>query len=653
MRYVSMFILPAIVIPLALLLSCTSGTYVVLNLETGSAAPSGVTKLDIDTRLGEKASHVTLEPGGEIVFPTAVTLDLGSAAGALMVQVSGKNQSAVEVAQGTGSIEASAGATTSLTVRLRPVTKLEITPTSQDLGLVAPGGRAEAVFVVRNVGAIMSGGLTVSLNGEEFMLSSNGCMGALPAGWSCTVKVELQPTAAGDKTARLTVSGDPGGSVAATLSGQGNWYLWSKRFGGPGNEGGSDAAVDGSGNVVIVGSFLGTADFGGALLTSAAYTDAFVVKYGADGRHLWSKRFGGGSYDSAQAVAMDRSGNVLVAGSFEKTVDFGGGPLTSTGTPDIFLAKYDANGTHVWSRRFGGVGSATAWSLVVDGSGNALLVGEFSGTADFGGGLLTSAGNTDIVVAKYSPSGTHLWSKRFGGAGYDNAWAVAVEDGGNAVVAGAFEGTVDFGGGPLTSAGSGDGFVARYDAAGAPLWSKRLGGSGDDRARAVSVDRGGNVVVAGEFLGTADFGGGPLTSAGSSDAFVARYDSKGAHLWSKRLGGTGTDSAWAVATTVSGTLLLAGDFSDSVDFGGGGLTSAGSSDVFVAEYAAGGTHLWSKRFGGIGADTAEAVAIDGTGNAFITGDFNGSVDFGGGPLISTGREDGFVLKLAPQRNVNP
>ena len=127
----------------------------------------------------------------------------------------------------------------------------------------------------------------------------------------------------------------------------------------------------------------------------------------------------------------------------------------------------------------------------------------------------------------------------------------------------------------------------------------------------------------------------------------------GAAVSLARFGNAAAQDFVTVAPALNGSIMILSTAAGSVDFGGGGLTSAGSSDVFVAEYAAGGTHLWSKRFGGIGADTAEAVAIDGTGNAFITGDFNGSVDFGGGPLISTGREDGFVLKLAPQRNVNP
>ena len=110
---------------------------------------------------------------------------------------------------------------------------------------------------------------------------------------------------------------------------------------------------------------------------------------------------------------MDGSGNVFVTGIFSGTVDFGGGNLVSAGSVDIFVAKYNANGVHQWSKRLGGTGGEIGQAVAVDGSGNVVVTGDFSGTVDFGGGNLVSAGSSDVFLAKYNASGVHQWSKRF------------------------------------------------------------------------------------------------------------------------------------------------------------------------------------------------------------------------------------------------
>ncbi len=139
------------------------------------------------------------------------------------------------------------------------------------------------------------------------------------------------------------------------------------------------------------------------------------------------------------------------------------------------------------------------------------------------------------VSPLWSQSLEHLWSQRFGDTGFDSGYAIAVDGARNVLVTGWFQGTVDFGGGPLTNAGGFDSFdifVAKYDAAGAHLWSQSFGDTDSDRGSAIAVDADDNVLVTGRFQGTVDFGGGPLTSAGSTDIFVTKFDAAGAHLFS-------------------------------------------------------------------------------------------------------------------------
>jgi hypothetical protein len=363
------------------------------------------------------------------------------------------------------------------------------------------------------------------------------------------------------------------------------------------------------------------------------------------GKHLWSKRFGDGSNQHAKAAAVDASGNVIVAGDFWGTVDFGGGALTDAGDEDIFVAKFGPDGAQLWSKRFGDVDAQYTQSVAIDALGNVIVAGDFWGSVDFGGGALTCAGNGDIFVAKFGSDGAHLWSERFGDGGHQYADAVAVDASGNVIVTGSFYGTVDFGGGALTSAGGEDIFIAKFASDGAHLWSKRFGGGSDQKPTAVAVDASGNVIVTGYFYDAVDFGGGALTSAGLKDIFVAKFDPDGAHLWSKRFGDGSDEESTAVAVDALGNAIVTGFFWGVVDFGGGALTCAGPYDIFVAKFGSDGAHLWSKRFGDGNVQHANAVAVDASGSVIVTGDFKGTVDFGGGALTSAGGSDIFVAKF--------
>lgn len=338
--------------------------------------------------------------------------------------------------------------------------------------------------------------------------------------------------------------------------------------------------------------------------------------------------------DAGGSVAVDASGNVLITGYFRGTVDFGGGPLTSAGSWDIFVAKLaGTDGSHLWSKRFGDADYDVGYSVAADGNGDVLLAGNFSGTVDFGGGPMTSVGSADIFVSKFSGTdGTHIWSQRFGENGYDAAYGLAVGPSGNVVVTGGFRGTVDFGSGPLTSAGGFDIFVAGFAGAdGTHIWSRRFGGGAEDFGNTVIVDASGSVFVTGEFMGPLNFGGGTLTSAGSYDIFLSKFSGvDGTHIWSRRFGGSSDDGGRPVAVDGQGNVSVAGYFCGSVDFGGGALSSSGCGDIFVAQFAGSdGSHLWSKRFGGASHDAGNGVAVDPAGDVLLTGSFQGAVDFGG------------------------
>jgi hypothetical protein len=413
-------------------------------------------------------------------------------------------------------------------------------------------------------------------------------------------------------------------------------HSWSQRFGGASTDGGQSVAVDGSGHVIVTGFFQGTADFGGGGLTSAGGQDVFLARYTPAGAHVWSRRFGATSTDRGHAVAVDDDGNITITGCIQGTVDFGGGGITGGGNNDAFIACFDSSGTHRWSRAFGAGLADEGLSVAGRPDGGAVMIGYSVGTSDFGGGSLTGLGVSDIVLAAYDTTGTHLWSRRFGDTSSDHGNDVCVDASGNVFITGYFNGTVNFGTGPLTTAGIDDIFLAKFNAAGVNQWSRRFGGTGLDDGYGVAVSPAGNVLVTGFFQDAVTFGGTTLTSAGLNDAFLVACDANGFPAWSRRFGSTSGDEGRAVAVDALGRVTVTGFARGTVDFGGGALTAAGNNDMFLAQFDAAGAPRWSRLGGGTGADTGEMVAVGGSGRVVTTGQFQGSGDFGGGTLTGTG-----------------
>ena len=340
-----------------------------------------------------------------------------------------------------------------------------------------------------------------------------------------------------------------------------------------------------------------------------------------------------------------------MAGSFVGTADFGGGPLVSYNDSysDIFVAKFSPAGTHLWSRSMGGCYEDAAYAVAVDENNNVVVTGAFADTADFGGGSLTSAGGYDIFVVKYSSSGAYIWAKRFGNNLTDMGNSIAVDSGNNILITGYFQDSIDFGDGRLFAYDSfPDAFVLKLSSSGAILWSEAFGGAYYDYGQGIAVDSNANVLVTGHFMDSIDLGGGRIFSRGGSDIFIAKYSPSGNYLWSRCVGGVDADIGYGVAVDNYGNIVVTGKFQNTADFGGGPLmsTSVFGPDVFMAKYSASGGYLWSRA---LGAEygVSNNVAIDGNGDIVLTGYFIGAASFGGQPISSAGGSmDIFVAKYS-------
>ena len=429
----------------------------------------------------------------------------------------------------------------------------------------------------------------------------------------------------------------------------------SRQFGGTSqfpSEAPWGLAVDGAGSVVLAGEFDGTIDFGGGTLTSSGLGSLYLAKLDEAGAHVFSAAWGGPdalSLASAKSVAVDAAGNIAVSGYTTGFVDLGDGALPN----GSFVAKFDPSGKLLWSHGFAGYGVQDANQVVFDAAGDVVLTGEFQGSVDFGGGALPNPGGTNAVgIAAFDASGKHLSSKLFppSTGGSAAALALAVDGAGDVALAGSFSGTIDFGTGALTSAANAtDAFVVVVDAQGGAKVAKAFGGSGYDEAESIAFDSKGGVVASGRFEDGIDFGGGLVTSAGAGDAFVVALGSSGKHRWSKRFGDTQEDDATGLTVDALGRAVITGSFNGTVDFGGGGVTSAGGADVFVAVLDADGAYVRAARFGDSNADQfGYRIAVDGACREIVTGTFAGTIDFGQGTLTTgAGQPAIFLTGLAP------
>ncbi|MEZ4740226.1 MAG: SBBP repeat-containing protein [Flavobacteriales bacterium] len=324
--------------------------------------------------------------------------------------------------------------------------------------------------------------------------------------------------------------------------------------------------------------------------------------------------------------------------------------------PTVLLAQ-----PFQWAAPLNGA-SARGMAMVTDALGNVYVCGNVNGVADFDPGpdtvLNASAGiNGDNYLVKYGPSGNYLWHLAVGGSGTEIPKGLALDHSGNLLMVGRFDSYFDWDPGIgeafFGSAGSTDGFVAKYDTSGNYLWAQRIGGSSHDEAYGVTVDANDNVYVTGWMNGTIDFDNGPevlaLTNPGGPwDAYCVRYDPSGQVQWVRGIQGAGAQRGMSLVY-LGGHVYFYGVFSGvTVVHGTHTLTSSGQGDDYLCKLDTSGAVVWARNLGGPENEQAEAIRSDGT-HLYITGTFAGTIDADPGPgvlpLASIGGRSQHYTKL--------
>ncbi|WP_197041262.1 hypothetical protein [Chondromyces apiculatus] len=427
--------------------------------------------------------------------------------------------------------------------------------------------------------------------------------------------------------------------------------LWSRRFGGDGDDVPYAFALDGSGALLLAGAFASDLDFGSTTLSNQGGNDVFVAKLDGSGEAVWSTSFGDGEIQEARGLAVDPGGFVYVTGRFESTMDpMNGNPvLTSAGANDVFLLKLDPDGSAVWGQRFGNALNQAGLAVAAD-AGGAVVVGYFNGAITLGAETLTSADGEDGFVFRVDGDGEVVWQHRLGGALNDRVTNVALAADGEVVVTGFFSSQLTVGDATFQAAGTQDGFVARFGANGMPLQATALSGAGAQQTEALAVGPDKQVIVGGSFGGAMDIMGQTVQAEDAADGFVILLDGGGSPVWGHALQGAGEQIFRAATFDGEGNALLGMTLEGQVDFQGEALLSAGAGDMLVLKLSPAGEKVFARRFGDVADQDPRVLALDGSGNLVLVGDCVGTVDFGSGATGTAAQlqdqEDICVAKLA-------
>lgn len=455
--------------------------------------------------------------------------------------------------------------------------------------------------------------------------------------------------------------------------------VWAERIGGEGEDVTRSMAVDDDGNTYVTGYFTDTSYFGSGSheveVVSNGSFDVFVSKTSPEGELIWVKTFGSEVEDYGTGINFDAQGNVYVTGVFQNTVDFNpegeSSELTSTGYLDIFMLKLNVDGDFQWVKTIGSTEYEESVAVDVDADGNVYVGGYFYNPMDFDPSdaefEMDPVSIGDGFIVKLNNEGNFQWAKQITG-GFALLLAMEVLDDGQIYAVGNFQQSCDFDPHPesehIVTAGSGsmDIFVLRLDNMGNFInVATTEGDNGVSTTVDVAVDNNGNAYVTGYFGGTIDFApnmehGGEHTYSTNEflNCYMLKTTENGEFGWVKHISAIdidGTSNGYGVAVNSLGESFLSGYFSNAVSFGDVELTQQSSEamDAFIAKLDESGNFVYAQAIGGANFVEEHGVRLDDSGNIYIVGTFENTVDVNPNPnevyeFVSRGFRDTYILK---------
>lgn len=389
--------------------------------------------------------------------------------------------------------------------------------------------------------------------------------------------------------------------------------------------------------VATAGTFLGWSDEcrGNAECVVTMDGDRTIgALFGTPGSSLWAKTLGDVGLDGGRSIVLDGDGNLIVIGDFQGTITPApGAALVSSGDDDVYVIKYTQQGDVIWAKRFGEAGRDSVKEVSVD-SLNNIYITMSRIAADF---------SSAAVIYRLNESGDIDWTRAIPGLG---PAAIAANDTSVVVVGNYTMVTID----TTTYVGKGlsDILVINMSAQdGTTTWVKTYGGTESDIPTNVKLDNSQNVVVSCSFSSDIDFGRGLLRSQNGSVCLLKLSAADGSTLMSKQLGRGGTNNqARRIAVDRDNNIFVVGTFFGTAEYGCPTplISQSNLTSAFLAKYTQAGTCLWAQAFGGPGASdplggnigrSGSSVAVNNRGDVVITGSFCASISFGGQTFMST------------------
>jgi hypothetical protein len=328
-----------------------------------------------------------------------------------------------------------------------------------------------------------------------------------------------------------------------------------------------ELAVGPNGDVYVVGEFTGSSIFGATTLTSVGDDDGFVAKLDASGYVLWAKRWGNTAGDSAKGIDVDAAGNAYALG----------GRLGDA----YDIMKFSPSGSPLWTKTIVNRSMLGSAELAVNATGTVYVAGSFDGTVDFDPSAKTKYVSSGAAragfVLKLDTNGKFGWVSPFIGKtvgstkSASGATSIALDGSGNIIVGGTFNGTVDFNPSSTTTflTTQSGGFITKLHSSGGLIWAKELEGNAPTFVYGLDIDSAGSIYATGTYSGTVDLdpSAGVLsrTTAGQSDAYVLKLDSSGNLVWAETFGGTGNDVSFGISVDAKDEVLTAGYYREPFD----------------------------------------------------------------------------------------
>jgi Beta-propeller repeat len=443
---------------------------------------------------------------------------------------------------------------------------------------------------------------------------------------------------------------------------------WGTFYGGSDYDYGNGIATDVSGNCIIVGTTSST----NAIATVGAYQiafgggnyDVFVVKFNSNGARQWATYYGDIEQDIGYGVTIDDSGNIIIGARTSSTngmATTGAYQTIFGGNHDAFIAKFNNNGIRQWATYYGGSGYETGVRIATDIGGNIIIIGQTyssSAIATFGAHQTIFGGSSDVFIAKFNSNGVRQWATYYGGGLEDQGNGIRVDSDGNIIIIGqtySSSAIATIGAHQTIFGGSTDAFIAKFNSNGVRQWATYYGGGLGDQGNGITTDSNGNIIIIGQTYSSsaiATIGAHQTIFGGSSDAFIAKFNSNGVRQWATYYGGSVDELGNGITTDAGGNIIVIGrtaSINAIATIGSHQTLQGGSNDAFIAKFNSNGIRQWATYYGGSDYDVGNGIAMDATGNIIITGNTNstnGIATAGAHQTIFGGNDDAFIAKFS-------